>query len=47
MNNPNAWFQFALYVAALLLVTKPLGLYLVRVLDAQGSTCLDWLGKPF
>jgi len=26
MNNPNAWLQLALYVAALLLVTKPLGL---------------------
>src|ERR1700690_1203899 len=47
MNNPNAWFQFALYLAAPLLLTKPLGLYLVRVLDAQGSTCLDWLVKPF
>ncbi|MFA6287205.1 MAG: potassium-transporting ATPase subunit KdpA [Opitutaceae bacterium] len=46
MNNPNAWFQFALYVGALLLVTKPLGLYLVRVLDAQGRTFLDRLVKP-
>ena len=46
MNNPNAWFQFALFVGALLLVTKPLGLYLVRVLDAQGRTFLDRLVKP-
>ena len=35
MNNPSAWFQFALYVAALLLVTKPLGLFLGQVLDAR------------
>jgi len=46
MNNPNAWFQFALFIAALLLITKPLGLYLVRVLDAQGRTFLDRLVKP-
>ena len=37
MNNPNAWFQFALYVGALLLITKPLGLYLMQVLDARGA----------
>ncbi len=46
MNNPNAWFQFALFVGALLLITKPLGLYLVKVLDAQGRTFLDRLVKP-
>ena len=36
MNNLNAWTQFALFVGALLLITKPLGLYLVQVLDAPG-----------
>jgi K+-transporting ATPase ATPase A chain len=46
MNNPNAWLQFALYVGALLLITKPLGLYLVQVLDAQGRTWLDRIVKP-
>ena len=46
MNNPNAWFQFALFVGALMLITKPLGLYLVKVLDAQGRTFLDRLVKP-
>ena len=46
MNNANAWFQFALYLAALLLITKPLGLHLVRVLDADGRTFLDRLVKP-
>ena len=47
MNNPNAWLQFALYVAALLLITKPLGLYLVRVLDSRGRTWLDPVVRPF
>jgi K+-transporting ATPase ATPase A chain len=46
MNTPLPWFQLALYVGALLLVTKPLGLYLVRVLDAQGATFLDRLVRP-
>jgi len=47
MNDLNAWLQFALYVAALLLVTKPLGLHLVRVLEAQGRTWLDPVVRPF
>jgi K+-transporting ATPase ATPase A chain len=47
MNSANAWTQFALYVGALLLVTKPLGLYLVRVLDVDGRTWLDRAVKPF
>ena len=46
MNTPNAWFQFALFVGALLLITKPLGAYLMRVLDAQGRTFLDPVVKP-
>src|SRR5579885_1223717 len=40
------WLQLALYVVALLLITKPLGLYLVQVLDAEGKTWLDWLVRP-
>ncbi len=47
MNNSNAWLQFALYLGALLLITKPLGLYLVRVLDPHERTFLDGLVKPF
>ena len=46
MNNSNAWFQFALYVGALLLITKPLGLYLMQVLDPRGKTWLDPLVRP-
>ena len=47
MNNPNAWLQLALYVGILLLITKPLGLYLVQVLNAQGRTFLDRIVRPF
>ncbi|MCX6953715.1 MAG: potassium-transporting ATPase subunit KdpA, partial [Verrucomicrobia bacterium] len=47
MNSSNAWFQFALFLGALLLLTKPLGLYLVRVLDPRGTTWLDRLVRPF
>lgn len=31
------WLQLALYVGALALITKPMGLYLVQVLDANGQ----------
>jgi K+-transporting ATPase ATPase A chain len=47
MNSSNAWLQLALYVGALLLLTKPLGLYLVQVLDARGRTLIDPVIKPF
>ncbi len=40
------WMQLALFVAALALITKPMGLYLVRVLDANGRTWLDPVLKP-
>jgi len=46
MNDLNPWTQFALYVGALLLITKPLGLHLLRVLDAQGRTWLDPVVRP-
>src|SRR5436190_10444419 len=41
------WLQLAIYVAALALITKPMGLYLVQVLDANGRTWLDRVIKPF
>jgi len=46
MNSPNAWLQLAIYVGALLVITKPLGLYLVRVLDVRGRTWLDPILGP-
>lgn len=41
------WLQFALFLGLLTLITKPLGLYLVQVLDANGHTWLDPIIKPF
>ncbi|MDR3402966.1 MAG: potassium-transporting ATPase subunit KdpA [Chthoniobacter sp.] len=44
--NASGWLQLGLYVAALALITKPMGLYLMRVLEADGKTWLDPLLKP-
>jgi K+-transporting ATPase ATPase A chain len=40
------WLQLSVFVGVLALITKPMGLYLVRVLDARGKTWLDPLLKP-
>jgi potassium-transporting ATPase potassium-binding subunit len=40
------WIQLALFLGILFLVTKPLGLYLVRVLEPEGKTWLDRPVKP-
>src|SRR5262249_25692227 len=42
----SGWIQFAIYFIALLLITKPMGLYLLRVLDANGKTWLDPVLRP-
>ena len=41
--SASGWLQLALIVLALLAITKPLGLYLVRVLDPEqgGPTFLE------
>jgi len=39
--NGAGWMQWAVFVAVLAALTKPVGLYLVRVLDARGRTWLD------
>jgi len=44
--NTSGWLQLAFFSLVLLALTKPMGLYLVRVLDAQGRTCLDPVLKP-
>jgi K+-transporting ATPase ATPase A chain len=44
--DSNQWLQLIIFFGVLLLITKPLGLYLYRVLDANGKTFLDWLFKP-
>lgn len=38
--------QFLLYMGLLVLLTKPMGLYLEKVLDPQGKTFLDPVMKP-
>jgi len=40
------WMQLAVFLGLLLLVTKPMGQYLFRVLDPAGKTLLDPLLKP-
>src|SRR6201987_253105 len=42
----SGWLQFAIFLIALALVTKPMGLYLMRVLDANGRTWLDPVLAP-
>jgi len=46
MNASLGWLQLALYLGILLLITKPLGLYLIQVLDAHGKTWFDPILKP-
>ncbi|MGA2179671.1 MAG: potassium-transporting ATPase subunit KdpA [Verrucomicrobiota bacterium] len=37
----SGWLQLALYVVALAAITKPMGLYLMQVLDTNGRTWFD------
>jgi K+-transporting ATPase ATPase A chain len=42
----SGWLQLALYVVALAAITKPMGLYLMQVLDANGRTWFDPVLRP-
>jgi K+-transporting ATPase ATPase A chain len=42
----HAWLQLFLFVGILLAFTKPLGVYLVSVLDSNGKTFIDPLVQP-
>src|SRR5215471_13167387 len=44
--NPSGCIQFAVYIVVLVIVTKPMGLYLMQVLDANGRTWLDPVLRP-
>jgi len=44
--NTYGIVQLALFVVILLVLTKPVGLYLLRVLDAEGKTFLDPVLRP-
>ena len=45
--NISGWLQLALFLVVLILITRPLGIYLFQVLDANGKTFLDPVIKPF
>src|SRR4051812_49175946 len=45
--NSMGWLQLVVFVVALVAITKPMGLYLVQVLDVNGRTWLDRIIKPF
>ena len=42
----SGWIQLVLFVIALLAITKPMGIYLCKVLDTDGRTFLDPVIKP-
>lgn len=42
----SGWIQLMFFVGLLLVITKPLGIYLCRILDADGTTFLDPIIKP-
>ncbi len=44
--HANQWLELAVYIAVLVAITKPLGLYLNRILDANGRTWLDPVLRP-
>ena len=44
--NTSGWLQLALFVGALAVITKPMGLYLMQVLDPKGKTWLDPVVRP-
>src|SRR5215471_7572300 len=44
--NASGWIQFAFYLVVLALITKPMGLYLMHVLDVNGRTWLDPVLRP-
>ena len=44
--HSSDWLQLALFVGLLALITKPLGIYLTQVLDANGKTLLDPVVRP-
>jgi potassium-transporting ATPase potassium-binding subunit len=44
--NIYGWFELALFILLLALLTKPMGSYHHRVLDASGATFLDRMLRP-
>jgi potassium-transporting ATPase potassium-binding subunit len=46
LNDSYGWVQLGIFVLILLALTKPMGVYLTRVLDPKGKTFLDPVLKP-
>ena len=46
VHDTFGWIQLSAYLGVLLLLTRPIGLYLFRVLDADGKTLLDPILSP-
>jgi potassium-transporting ATPase potassium-binding subunit len=46
MTRALDWMQLACFIGLVALLTKPVGIYLCEVLDAQGRTWLDPILKP-
>jgi K+-transporting ATPase ATPase A chain len=44
--NAHGWLELTVFIAALVLVTKPLGLWINRVLDPNARTWLDPVLRP-
>src|ERR1700679_3343471 len=44
--NLHHWLELALFIGALVIITKPLGLYINKVLNTNGHTFLDPVLKP-
>ena len=44
--NAHQWLELALFIGALVVITKPLGLYINRVLNPNGRTWLDPILRP-
>ena len=44
--HANDWLQLALFLGILAAITKPVGIYLTRVLDPNGKTLLDPVIRP-
>src|SRR5215469_9098535 len=44
--NAHSWLELALFIGALIVITKPLGLYINRVLNPNGRTWLDPILRP-
>ena len=45
-NDTFGWVQLALFIGMLLLLTRPMGVYLFQVLDGKGKTFLDPILRP-